>query len=226
MQQRLPIRIAPSILAADFARLGEQVEEVSGIAGVDRIHVDVMDGHFVPNISFGPVVAEAVKRRTRLPLDVHLMIEAPSRFYAQFVKAGASGLTVHVETCPDIAGEISRIHALGVRAGVTLSPATPVEAVLPALGTADLVLVMTVVPGFGGQSFLPETLVKIERVRQELDAIGRADVDLQVDGGIAAETAPLVVRAGANVLVAGSFVFRHPSGMAAAVATLLGERRA
>ena len=215
-----PPTIAPSILAADFTRLGSQVEEVSGLEGVDRIHVDVMDGHFVPNISFGPLVVEAVRRATSLPLDVHLMISEPGRYYERFVAAGATGLTFHVEASSDFGGDAARIGALGARVGVTLNPATPVEALLPALPFVDLVLVMTVVPGFGGQSFRPETVEKIVRVRRELDALGRTDVDLQVDGGITEETAPIVVAAGANVLVAGSYVFGHRDGMAAAVRSL------
>lgn len=211
--------IAPSILSADFGRLGAQVEEVSAIAGVDRIHVDVMDGMFVPNITFGPLIVEAVRRHTELPLDVHLMIETPSRYFKQFAAAGASALTVHVEACPHIHRDVEEIHELGLRAGVSLNPGTPVSALESVLEHVDLVLVMTVNPGFGGQSFIPSTLAKITRVREELIERGRV-VDVAVDGGIDPTTAPLVHRAGANVLVAGSYVFKHSRGLAGAVAAL------
>jgi len=214
------VTLAPSILAADFGRLGEQVEEASAAPGVDRVHVDVMDGQFVPNISFGPLVVEAVRRHTHLPLDVHLMIEAPARFFDQFAAAGASGLTVHVETCPHLHRDVEAIHELGLTAGVAINPATPAAALDGILDYADLLLVMTVNPGFGGQGFIPGTLAKVAAVREALRRRGSA-AELEVDGGIDGTTAPLVARAGATVLVAGSAVFRHPSGVALAVAELL-----
>jgi ribulose-phosphate 3-epimerase len=219
--------IAPSILSADFARLGSELSGLEAIPGIDRVHVDVMDGHFVPNITFGPLMVEAVRRCTSLPIDVHLMTERPARYFRQFAEAGASGLTFHVEASEDVRGDIERIRELGLRPGVTLNPATPFGAIREACQWVDLVLVMTVVPGFGGQAFMPEMLAKIAAVRDEIRALGRADaVDLEVDGGIAPSTAPLVCEAGANVLVAGSFLFKHPRGMSVGVAELrrsLGE---
>jgi ribulose-phosphate 3-epimerase len=204
MSQR-KVKIAPSILSADFACLGQQVAKAES-AGADYVHVDVMDGHFVPNITIGPPVVRGVRRVTHLPLDVHLMIESPERYLADFRTAGADILTVHVETCPHLHRTIKQIRELGCRAGVTLNPATPARSLEEILPFVDLVLVMTVDPGFGGQAFIPRTLAKVQRVRSMLDEIGSA-AELEVDGGIDTETAPLVVRAGAEVLVAGSAVF-------------------
>jgi ribulose-phosphate 3-epimerase len=212
------IKIAPSILAADFGRLGEQVAEAEA-AGADYIHVDVMDGHFVPNITIGPVVIEAVRRATNLPLDVHLMIESPDRSLAAFRAAGADQLTVHVETCPHLHRTINEIKNLGCRAGVTLNPSTPLASLEEVLPYVDLVLVMTVNPGFGGQSFIPRMLSKIQRLRNMLESVG-SEAELEVDGGIGPDTAPLVVQAGANVLVAGSAVFGDEKGVAAALAQI------
>lgn len=209
------LKIAPSILAADFARLGEQVAQAEA-AGADYIHVDVMDGHFVPNITVGPLVIEAMRRATRLPLDVHLMIEAPERYLSDLVAAGANILTVHVETCPHLHNTVHRIKSLGCRAGVTLNPATPVSTLEEILPDVDLVLVMTVNPGFGGQTFIPGTPAKIRRVRAMLDEIG-SQAELEVDGGIGPQTAPLVVQAGADVLVAGVAIFQSPMGIEKAI---------
>ena len=209
------VKIAPSILSADFARLGEQVTEAEA-AGADYIHVDVMDGHFVPNITVGPLVVEAVRRTTRLPLDVHLMIEAPERYIARFAKAGADILTVHVEACPHLHRVVQQIKGLGVKAGVSLNPATPLGSLEEILGDVDLVLVMTVNPGFGGQEFIAGMLSKIRRLRRMLDERG-LKCELEVDGGINAETAPEVVAAGANVLVAGQAIFGAEEGVAEAM---------
>jgi ribulose-phosphate 3-epimerase len=201
------VKIASSILAADFARLGDQVAEAEA-GGADYIHVDVMDGHFVPNITMGPHIVKAVRQVTALPLDVHLMIEAPERYLADFCQAGANILTVHVETCPHLHRTIQQIKELGCRAGVTLNPATPVTSLEEIVPYVDLVLVMTVNPGFGGQSFIEGTLSKIERVRAMLDA-RNPQAELEVDGGIGPDTAARVVRAGARVLVAGTAIFRQ-----------------
>jgi ribulose-phosphate 3-epimerase len=209
------IKIAPSILSADFARLGEQVAAAE-LGGADYIHVDVMDGHFVPNITVGPLVVSAVRRSTRLPLDVHLMIEEPERYLADFAAAGADFLTVHVETCPHLHRTIQQIKELGCRAGVTLNPSTSVVALEQVLPDVDLVLVMTVNPGFGGQALIEGTLPKIQRVREMLDGLG-SDAEIEVDGGIDPETAPRVTRAGASVLVAGSAVFGATDGAAKAI---------
>ena len=209
------VKIAPSILSADFVRLGEQVTEAEA-AGADYIHVDVMDGHFVPNITVGPLVVEAVRRTTRLPLDVHLMIEAPERYIARFAKAGADILTVHVEACPHLHRVVQQIKGLGVKAGVSLNPATPLASLEEILGDVDLVLVMTVNPGFGGQEFIAGMLSKIRRLRRRLDERG-LKCELEVDGGINAETAPEVVAAGANVLVAGQAIFGAEEGVAEAM---------
>jgi ribulose-phosphate 3-epimerase len=212
------IQIAPSILSADFSRLGQQVAEAEA-AGADYIHVDVMDGHFVPNITIGPLVVKAVRRATKLPLDVHLMIEAPERYLAAFCEAGADHLIVHVETCPHLHRTVQQIQELGCRAGVTLNPATSVttlEEILPYVGQ---VLVMTVNPGFGGQHFIELMLAKIRRVRTMLDELG-SQAELEVDGGIDPQTAPLVVEAGANVLVAGSAIYGAKEGVAEAVSRM------
>ena len=211
-------KIAPSILSADFARLGHQVSEAEA-AGADYIHIDVMDGHFVPNITVGPLVVRAVRGVTSLPLDVHLMIEKPDRYLESFCSAGADILTVHVETCPHLHRTVQQIKELGCRAGVTLNPSTPVAALEEILAHVDLVLVMTVNPGYGGQSFIESTLPKIERVRAMLDRLG-SRAELEVDGGVDPQTAPLVVGAGADVLVAGSAIFSSAEGIAGAVARL------
>ena len=202
------MRIAPSILSADFARLGEEVRAVEA-AGADWIHVDVMDGRFVPNITIGPVVVAAVKEVTSLPLDVHLMIEDPDRYTEAFVQAGASTVGVHVEACPHLHRSIVRIREFGARASVVLNPATPASAVEPVLADVDQVLVMTVNPGFGGQKFIESTLPKIEFLRRTIDERG-LDVALEVDGGIGPETIARVASAGADVFVAGSAIFGAP----------------
>ncbi len=208
-------RIAPSILSADFARLGEEVRAVEA-AGADWIHVDVMDGHFVPNMTIGPVVVEAVKRSTSLPLDVHLMIEQPERYVEAFVRAGAATVAVQVETCPHLHRTVGQIHDAGARACVVLNPATPASAVDLVLGDVDQVLVMTVNPGFGGQKFIESMLPKIAELRRRIDERG-LDVALEVDGGIAPETVGRAAEAGADVFVAGSAVF-HADDDAAAIA--------
>jgi ribulose-phosphate 3-epimerase len=219
--------IAPSILSADFACLRDEIAGLAEIPGVDRVHVDIMDGHFVPNLTFGPLMVEAVRRCTDLPIDVHLMIERPSQYFSRFAEAGASGLTFHVEASEDVEGDVERVRELGLRPGITLNPTTPFAVIRDACSWVDLVLVMTVVPGYGGQAFMPEMLAKISAVRDEIRALGRAGaVDIEVDGGIAPKTAPLVCEAGANVLVAGSFLFKHPDGIGAGVTELrrsLGE---
>jgi ribulose-phosphate 3-epimerase len=214
------IKIAPSILSADFTDLGADVRAAEA-GGADYIHVDVMDGHFVPNMTIGPLVVAAVRRVTRLPLDVHLMIEEPERCLAEFAKAGADILTVHVETCPHLHRTIQQIDELGVQPGVTLNPATPLDTLWEILPSVRQVLVMTVNPGFGGQGYIETMTDKVTR----LAAIARErglKLDIEVDGGIDAGTAPVVVGAGASVLVAGTAVFCHPDGIAAGIAALRG----
>jgi ribulose-phosphate 3-epimerase len=205
MLTRPPIRIAPSILAADFTRLGDHIRQAEA-AGADWIHVDVMDGHFVPSLSFGAIVVEAARRVTALPLDIHIMVREPDHLLEGFAKAGASAITVHVEACTHLHRSLQSIRALGCKTGVALNPATPAASLTEVLPLVDLLLVMTVNPGYGGQKFLPETLGKIRQVRAWLDERGLA-TDISVDGGISPETAPQVVNAGANVLVAGTAVF-------------------
>ena len=199
------VKIAPSILSADFARLGEQVHEAEA-AGADYIHVDVMDGHFVPNITVGPLVVRAVRAITRLPLHAHLMIERPERYLADFIEAGANGLTVHVETCPHLHRTVQQIKELGCKAGVTLNPATPLSSLEEILPEVDHMLVMSVNPGFGGQSYIPRSTHRIARLRGMLDEIG-SQAELEVDGGVNLSTVTQVVKAGATVLIAGSAVF-------------------
>ncbi|NIP26404.1 MAG: ribulose-phosphate 3-epimerase [Phycisphaerae bacterium] len=205
-------KLAPSILSADFARLGEQVEEAE-TAGVDWIHVDVMDGHFVPNITIGPLIVRALRSVTRLPLDVHLMIEQPERYLVNFEEAGANSLTVHVETCPHLHRTIQQIKSLNLKAGVALNPATPLSTLEEILPEVDLVLVMSVNPGFGGQSYIPSSTAKIARLRAMLDEM-ESEAALEVDGGIDMRTIPEVVAAGATVLVAGSAIFNTQASVA------------
>jgi ribulose-phosphate 3-epimerase len=212
------VKIAPSILAADFGRLAEQVQEAEA-AGADWIHVDVMDGHFVGNITIGPLVTDAVRRATALPLDVHLMIERPERYLEAFRDAGADVLTVHQETCPHLYHTIEQIRGLGVRAGAAVKPSTPVDTLADVAAHLDLLLVMTVNPGFGGQAYIPSG-AKVAQARALLDGAGREDAHVEVDGGIDSITAPEAVRAGADVLVAGSSVFRHVEGVQVAIEAL------
>jgi len=212
------IKLAPSILSADFGRLGEQVIEATK-AGADYIHVDVMDGHFVPNITVGPLVVAAIRPHTHLPLDVHLMIESPEKYIQQFVQAGANIITVHVEVCPHLHRVVESIKELGVKAGVSLNPSTPLTAVDEVLSALDLVLLMSVNPGFGGQQFIEGTVGKIARLRNRLDELGLA-TELEVDGGINAEIAPRVAKAGARVLVAGAAVFNKKESVSQALARI------
>jgi ribulose-phosphate 3-epimerase len=201
----MSVRLAPSILSADFAALGAGVEAVER-GGADQIHLDVMDGHFVPNLTFGPALVAAVRRVTRLPLDVHLMIEEPDRYLEAFAAAGATGLTVHVEVLPHLHRTLTAIRELGCKAGVAINPATPLDVLDEILGLVDVILVMSVNPGFGGQAFIPRSESKIQRVRELLDRAG-SRADLSVDGGVDRRTVGPVVRAGANVVVAGAAIF-------------------
>jgi ribulose-phosphate 3-epimerase len=213
--------ISASILSADFTRLGEEIA-VCESAGADWIHVDVMDGHFVPNITMGPFIVEACKRVTKLPLDIHLMIEKPEEYLEAFAKAGASGLTVHVETCPHLDRTLQDIKSLGCKAGVVLNPETPVSEIEPVLHLADLVLVLSVHPGFSGGKFVPESVAKVADIRKKLNAL-RSSAWLEVDGGINVETLPKMKDAGATAFVAASAIFKHPQGITAGIQALRAQ---
>ena len=216
-----PIRIAPSILSADFARLGAEIEAVTN-AGADLIHVDVMDGHFVPNFTIGPPIVKALKPHAKIPLDVHLMISPADPFIEAFADAGADGITVHPEAGPHIHRTLQLIRSLGKKPGIALNPGTPVDHIDWVLDLVDLVLVMTVSPGFGGQSFIASQLKKIEATAERIAKTGR-EIALEVDGGITPQTAKQVISAGANVLVAGTAVFKGGAGSYAAnIAALRG----
>ena len=216
---RRAAKIAPSILSADFARLGEEIRRVEE-AGADLIHFDVMDGHFVPNLSIGIPVLESVRKITRLPLDAHLMIDDPERYLEAFVKAGANSISVHAEVCPDLPAIARRMHALGIRAAVAINPETPVDRVIAAAEHFDMILVMSVHPGFGGQSFIEQTVGKVRAVREEIERRG-LDVDVEIDGGIKIENIATVAAAGANVFVSGSGIFGKPD-----YAAIIAEMRA
>ena len=201
------IKIAPSILSADFAALGDEIARIEVAGGADLLHVDVMDGRFVPNLTIGPVVVGAIRKRTRLPLDVHLMIVEPERYVPDFISAGADIVTVHAEACPHLQRNLQQIRELGARVGVALNPSTPPEVLEYVLDDIDLVLVMSVNPGFGGQAFIPSALTKIRRLRAML---GARSVEVSVDGGVKVEHVKVLVEHGANVLVAGSAIFGAP----------------
>ncbi len=215
---RRPLKIAPSILAADFSCLGDQVVQAQA-AGADMIHIDVMDGRFVSNITMGPLVVQAVARMARIPLDVHLMIVEPERYISQFADSGASVITVHVEACPHLHRSLVQIEEAGCRAGVALNPHTPAESIREVLGLISQINVMTVNPGFGGQQFISATTSKISQLRRmALD--GGHDMDIEVDGGINSQTIATVQACGANIMVAGSCIFKHADGIAAGIAAL------
>lgn len=209
------MKLAPSILSADFARLADAVGAIER-AGADWVHVDVMDGHFVPNLTFGPKMVADLRKATRLPLDVHLMIESPDDWIDRYVAAGATYVTVHIEAALELGRALGRIRDRGAKAGLTLNPETPVEAVLPYLADVDLLLVMSVHPGFGGQKFIESALAKLRTIRRAIDE-RRLPVELEVDGGVKLDNVRAVVDAGASVVVAGSAVFEDPAGPEAAV---------
>jgi ribulose-phosphate 3-epimerase len=210
--------ISPSILSADFTCLKEQIKAVED-AGADWIHIDVMDGHFVPNLTMGPFIVEACRRITDLPLDVHMMVEKPERLIGKYAQAGANLIYVHVETCPHLHGTLQSIHKLGCRAGVVLNPGTPAGSIEPVLHMADSVLVMTVNPGYSGQTFLPEVVGKIRQVRDMLDKVNPEAV-IAVDGGITTETLPAVAKAGAQFFIASTAIYLYPNGIPAGIQAL------
>lgn len=212
------VKIAPSILSGDFAALGSSVSALDA-GGADWIHVDVMDGHFVPNLTFGPPVIRAIRGSSDLPFDVHLMVERPEELLHEYVKAGADWITVHAEACRHLQRTLVSIREAGRKAGVSLNPGTPLSAIEEVLPDLDLVLLMTVNPGFGGQKFIPQSVDKIRRCREMLDRAG-SRAEISVDGGISAATAEQVTSAGATVLVAGSAIFQHPGGVAAGIEAL------
>lgn len=203
------VKIAPSILSADFARLADEIRKVESL-GVDLIHVDVMDAHFVPNMTIGPPVVKCIRKETKLPLETHLMVDKPEWFVEEMAKAGADIITIHVESTKNPLNLIRRIRELGLKPGVSLNPSTGVEAVINMLNKVDMVLVMTVNPGFGAQEFMPETVPKIRAIRREIYSLGLDNVELAVDGGINVKTAPIAVKAGATTLVAGSAIYDAP----------------
>ncbi len=214
------VKLSPSILSADFSKLGQDVRDAVD-AGTEYIHVDVMDGHFVPNITIGPVIVEALRpiaNKTGVVIDVHLMIEKPELMIPAFTKAGADIITVHVETSPHLHRTIQQIHELGAKAGVTLNPATPLSDIEEILPYIDMVLIMSVNPGFGGQSYIPTSTAKISHLRKMLDDIGRKNVDIEVDGGIKTHNAVAIIKAGANILVAGSAIFNDKKSIAQNIA--------
>ncbi len=212
------MKIAPSILSCDFSRLGEEIRAVEA-GGADWIHVDVMDGHFVPNITIGPVITKGARRSTDLPLDVHLMIESPEEYLESFVEAGATFITIHVEACRNLTDTLDRIHSLGVKAGVAINPETPLEEIGRVLRQLDLLVIMSVNPGFGGQGYIPGSTEKVAAARSLLDR-QNSSAELEVDGGVGASNAADLQSAGASVLVAGSAVYRHPEGPGAGVRTI------
>ncbi|MBM3125657.1 MAG: ribulose-phosphate 3-epimerase [Chloroflexi bacterium] len=216
-----PCMLAPSIIASDMGRLAEEIAMCEA-AGAHWLHVDVMDGHFVPTISVGPLFVEACKRSTRLPLDVHLMLEHPQDHIESFARAGANNLTIHIEACENPLRTIERIHSLGCTAGITLKPATPAASLEPVLPLVDLVLVMSVEPGYSGQKFMEGMIGKVREMRGRLDSLG-SRAHLEVDGSINVETLPRMKEAGANIFVAGSAVFKHKEGTEAGVKSLLAQ---